>query len=97
MSEVTGWVHADNVTRLCQYLAAYTHIKWDDADQDALDGMIGSTDAEADEWFEYPIGGTPELLVALANDVGSDVVNVRVRGDLDRVLAARIDTLIDVL
>jgi hypothetical protein len=85
------------VTRLCQYLAAYTHIKWDDLDQDALDGAIGRTDADAGEWFEYPVGGKPQLLIAFANNVGSDVVDVRVSGEFDDVLAARIDTLIDVL
>ena len=51
----------------------------------------------SNEWFEYVIAGTPELLIRLAIEVGTDVVEVRVRGDMGDVLAARIDTAIDLL
>lgn len=51
MREVTGWVHAANVTTLCQYLAAYTHVRWDDTDQDTLDSLLDSTNAETGKWF----------------------------------------------
>lgn len=95
--EVAGWVHADSVTKLCQHLATYTQTKWNDVDQDALNGSIRYTDAEAGEWFEYPIVGKPQLLFALARDVGTDVVLVKVTGEFDEVLAARIDTVVEIL
>ena len=98
MGEVSGWVRTSNVTNLVQHLAAYTGIRWDDADQDALDGLLPKTDAESrDGWFDCPIDGNPPLLLHLANDLGTDVVLVRVEGELSEVLAARLDTLFDVL
>jgi hypothetical protein len=90
-----GWVFSGNVTKLCQTIAVYAKTRWDDLGQDAIDGFLGSTDSEANEWFEYVIAGAPELLIRLAIDVGTDVVEVRVRGDVGEVLAARIDTAID--
>jgi hypothetical protein len=98
MVEVAGWVHADNVTRACQYLASYVGAKWDDSDQDALDGHLDGTDAERDDgWFEYPVRGDPVITIFVAVDPGTDVVQLRVRGDLTDVLVARFDTLFDVL
>ena len=98
MREVSGWVRTSNITNLVQDLATYTGVRWDDADQDALDGLLPNTDAERPEgWFDYPIAGDPPLLLHLANDVGTDVVQVRVEGELSEVLAARFDTLFDVL
>ena len=97
MLEVSGWVSSGNVTKLCQTIADYAHTRWDDLDQDALDGLLPSTDSEANEWFEYVIAGTPKLLIRLAIDVGTDVVQVRVRGDMGDVFAARMDTAIDLL
>jgi hypothetical protein len=58
---------------------------------------LGSTDSEANEWFEYLIAGAPTLLIRLAEDVGTGIVQVRVRGDMGEALAARIDTAIDLL
>jgi hypothetical protein len=98
MVEVAGWVHADNVTRACQYLASYVGAKWDDFDQDALEGHLAGTDAERDDgWFEYPVGGDPVIVISVAVDPGTDVVQLRVRGNLTDVLVARFDTLLDVL
>jgi hypothetical protein len=98
MVQVAGWVHAGNITRACQYLASYVGATWDDLDQDALDGHLDGTDAERDDgWFEYTVGGDPEIVISIAVDPGTDVVQVRVRGDLTDVLVARFDTLLDVL
>jgi hypothetical protein len=98
MNEIAGWVWAENVTKLLQYLSSYTGTRWDEADQSALDGLLPGTDAETgDGWLVYPIAGQPPLLVHLAHDVGTDLVQVRVQGDLTDILSARFDTLIDVL
>lgn len=97
VSEVAGWVREQDVTTLCRYVAAYTQTSWDDLDQEALDGLLDETDAEAGKWFEYPLGGTPGVVVKLANDPGSALVQVRVIGQFDEVLRARFDTLVDVL
>lgn len=51
--------------------------------------------ASADSWFEYPLAGTPTLVVRLAHSQQSTVVSVRVEGVMDVVLAARIQTLLD--
>lgn len=54
-------------------------------------------DESADAWFEYPLEGRPALMVHLAQSPGSAVVSVRVDGNIDPVLAARIETLMDML
>ncbi|WP_269476324.1 hypothetical protein [Phytohabitans suffuscus] len=41
--------------------------------------------------------GTPPLTASLARAVGGSVVSIRVEGDIDPVLAARIETLLDLL
>ena len=41
--------------------------------------------------------GDPPLTVRLAREPGSSVVDVRVEGAMDPVLAARVETLLDVL
>ena len=41
--------------------------------------------------------GTPALNVRLAQSLGGAVVSVRVEGPMDLVLAARVETLLDVL
>ncbi|MFV2113717.1 hypothetical protein ACFHW0_15450 [Micromonospora sp. LOL_025] len=56
----------------------------------------GSRDA-VDGWFEYPLAGTPTLVIRLAPSPGSAVVSVRVEGTMDLVLATRIETLLDLL
>lgn len=53
------------------------------------------SDAEADAWWEYPIDGQPPVTVRLALDPGTSIVVVHVVGDLNDVLAARVETLVD--
>ena len=98
VSEVSGWVHADNVSKLLDQLAVYTGARWDDVDKRAVTNTLPLTDSEqAISWFAYPISGEPQMLIHLANDIGTDLVQVRVEGDLDAVLAARCGALIDTL
>jgi hypothetical protein len=95
---VTGWIHEDDTTQLMRFLAAYIGYAYDALDEQALVGALDDTDdASGDGWFEYPLHGAPVLTVGLARSPGTDLVAVRVQGHIDDVLAARIDTLLDVL
>lgn len=95
---VQGWVNEGNVVRLMEQISTYVGYPYDDLDEVALTGALDETDDEStDGWFEYPLTGEPELTVHLAQARGSSNVSVRVEGDVDVVLAARIETLLDIL
>ena len=64
-------------------------------DEVALVGALEGTDDEDDRWFEYSLQGLPPLMVCLARQEGCSEVIVVVRGGFDDVLAARIETLLD--
>jgi hypothetical protein len=71
---------------------------YDDLDEAALTGALdGTNDETADGWFDYPLAGTPPLLILLAQSSGNAVVSVHVEGTMDLVLATRIETLLDLL
>jgi hypothetical protein len=95
---VRGWVDEGNVVRLMEQISTYIGYSYDDLDEAALTGALDETDDESpDGWFEYPLAGRPELTVHLAQSPGSANVSVRVEGDVDVVLAARIETLLDIM
>jgi hypothetical protein len=48
-------------------------------------------------WFQYPLQGTPPVVVHLARAAGGSAVSVRVAGGIDTVLEARIDTMLSLL
>lgn len=98
VAEVSGWVNEEHVVRLFRQISTYIGYAYDDLDEAALTGALDGTDDEAaDGWFDYPLTGTPPLLILLAQPPGRAVVSVRVEGTMDRVLAARIETLLDLL
>ena len=95
---VDGWVSGQNVVRFLQSLSGYIGYRYDAADEDALTGALDDTDDEsATAWFRYPLEGTPPVMVSLAQASGGSVVSVRVEGELDSILQARIDTMLDLL
>jgi hypothetical protein len=94
---VKGWVQEENVAKFLDHLAAYLRTTWDYLDDTALVGAIEGTDAEADVWFEYPIDGGPPVTVRLGLDPGTSVVIVHVTGELNDVLVAQVETLMDLL
>jgi hypothetical protein len=95
---VSGAVTEDNVVRLMEQISTYIGYSYDDLDEAALTGALDETDDESpDCWFTYPLGGKPQLTIHLARAPGSADVSVRVEGDMDVVLAARIETLLDIL
>ena len=84
--------------RLFQWISFYVDYNFDDTDWEAVAATIPETDHEVEGgWYEYPLMGTPPLMVSAAQSVGADPVMVRIRGEMDAVLHARLDTLVSVL
>ncbi|MBG6105604.1 hypothetical protein IW249_006018 [Micromonospora vinacea] len=98
VAHVEGWVTEDHVVRLLRQISTYIGYAYDDLDEAALVGALDDTNDEtADRWFEYPLVGTPTVVVRLARSPGSAAVTVIVEGSMDLVLAARIETVLDLL
>jgi hypothetical protein len=96
VAQVDGWIGEDHVVQLLRQMSAYVGYAYDDLDEAALTGALDGTNDEAvDGWFEYPLAGTPMLIIRLAQSPDSAVVSVRVEGPMDLVLATRIETLLD--
>jgi hypothetical protein len=98
MHRVGGWIRDDNLSKVVEYIAALVHYRWDDLDNGALEVGLARTDADLppDTWLEYPIMGTTELTLRIARDHGSGILSVIIDGEMDDVLAARYETLMDV-
>nr|BFE56416.1 hypothetical protein GCM10020063_009420 [Dactylosporangium thailandense] len=87
-----------NVVRFLELVSAYIGYSYDDLDEVALTGALERTDDESVEsWFSYPLSGVPPLSAYLARAVGGSVVSIWVDGDINLILAARIETLFDLL
>ena len=66
---------------LLEQISGHIGYSYDDLDEAALTGALDGTDDEsADMWFQYPLEGSPALMVHLAQSPGSAVVSVRVEG-----------------
>jgi hypothetical protein len=95
---IEGWVFEDNVVRFFRHVSRYVGYDYGELDEVALTGALEPTDDEsADGWFSYPLEGTPSLTVLLARAVGGSVVSIQVQGEIDIILAARFETLLDLL
>jgi hypothetical protein len=94
---VGGWIWETNLDSFVRRVAAYVDYRWDEFDDDAFVGALDATDADKlDAWFVYPIVGRPPVSLALARDIGSAKLSVRITGAFDIVLSARLETLLDV-
>ncbi|WDZ84518.1 hypothetical protein [Micromonospora cathayae] len=92
------WILTANVRALIESLAALVDYEADDWDWDAIEAGLSGTDAEDPQgWYSYPLVGTMALRLELANDPGSIVTTVRVHHPPDRLLAARIETVMSML
>jgi hypothetical protein len=98
MTVVAGWIHEENVVRFLDHLSHCIGYQYDAADQDALVGALDDTNDESlTAWYQYPLQGTPPVVVSLARAAGGSTVSVRVDGGIDTVLQARIDTMLSLL
>ena len=98
MASINDWIYENNLVKFMAQLSHYIGYRYDDHDEAALIGALEQTDHESTTaWFSYPLTGRPHLTVSLARAVGGSVVSVRVDGDIDPILTARIETLFDLL
>ncbi|MEV4260443.1 hypothetical protein [Kribbella sp. NPDC049584] len=98
VSEVQGWIWPPNVRTALEHISALVGYSFDDWDWTAVETALPHTSWDPPErWYDYPIVGTQTLTVHLANDDFAHPVAIRVHGELDEVLAARIDTIIRLL
>ena len=68
---------------------------FDDSDWQAIEhGSAESSWEPPERWYDYPIAGVPELIVSFARDENAGLIGLRVSGDLDEVLEARVETLL---
>jgi hypothetical protein len=95
--EVQGWVCAVNVRTAMEYLSRWVGYEFDDWDWQAIEFALPGTSWDEEKWYDYPIVGSPALTVLVAHSPDADPVGVRVRGDIDDILQARIETLLLVL
>ncbi len=96
--QVDGRVTEEDIVQLLRQLSAYIGYAYDDLDEAALNGALdGTNDETADGWFDYPLVGTPRLVIRLARPPDNAVVSVRVEGSMDLVLATRIKELLEQL
>lgn len=96
--QVSGWVYEVNVRTAMEYLSRWVEYDFDDTDWQAIEfGLPETSSDEPEQWYDYPIVGSPILTVLLALAPGAEPVFVVVRGDIDDVLQARIETLLSVL
>lgn len=96
-TEIAGWVRESNVRRLMVYISLWIGYRFDDVDWQAIEDALPDTDTDSERWYDYPLVGDPDLVVWLAINVGAVPVSVKVVGDMDAVLAARVDTAIELL
>ncbi|MBW6434529.1 LOG family protein [Actinoplanes hulinensis] len=85
---VAGWVGEDNLVRFLEELSRLIGYDYDHLDEAA---------PAADAPLRYPLMGTPPLEVELSQDPDGRIVDIRVHGAIDPVLAARIETMFALL
>lgn len=96
--QIGGWVWPDKLQLALQYVSMWVGYPFDDSDWQAIEHGLHDTTAEHPQrWYDYPIVGTPSLTVLIARNPGADPIDVKVQGDIDDILAAKIDTLLSVL
>lgn len=94
---VGGWVWRANVHTMMLWLASFAGHNYDDLDAQAVNHGVGTSDSEQEHWYGYTLSGDRTLNVRLARDPNGSEVEVEVSGQMDAVLAARVETLVGVL
>jgi hypothetical protein len=91
LGHVAGRVGEDRLVPFLRQVGRWIGYSYDDLDEAALTGAFDEPGAS----FEYPLAGTPPLTVRLTRTQAHDIIEVRVEGALDLVLASRIEELLD--
>jgi len=97
VTEVGGWVWEANVGVALRQLAFVARYELDPVDLQTINSGLATTDADADRWYTYPFVGEHSVDLHLAVNPGAAPVSIRVTGQMDEVLAARIETILSVL
>ena len=77
------WVPPQNLRPFLETISRWVGYTFDDTDWAAIADGVEGTDADARQWYTYPICGVPRLDVAVANNVGHDPVSIRVLAAAD--------------
>ncbi len=97
-SEVSGWVWSGHVRTALQWISRWVGYDFDDTDWQVVEDALPRTSWEPPEqWYDYPIIGTPTLTAYVAREPGADPVGIRVQGTLDPILTTQIETLLSLL
>ncbi|WP_427887996.1 hypothetical protein ACQHIV_33315 [Kribbella sp. GL6] len=94
VAHVEGRVGEQHVVQVLRRISSFIGYAYDELDESALTGALDGTYGDED-WFEYPLAGTPTLTIQLAQRAGGGPVTVRVAGGMDLVLATRIEELLE--
>lgn len=97
VESVSGWVWQENVIRLMRHLGRIAGDAFDYLDEQAVETGLLQTDAHDGAWFDDPLSGVRRLDVSPARDPNAIPGAVRLAGNLDEVVPARIEVLLAVL
>lgn len=89
---VATWVPPQNLRPFIETISRWVTYSFDDTDWLAIADATERTDADARQWYTYPIDGVPRLYIAVALNPGDVPVSVRVLASagLPEVLRVRI-------
>ncbi|MEX0846284.1 MAG: hypothetical protein WD023_00760 [Ilumatobacteraceae bacterium] len=90
---VATWVRPQSLRPFVETISRWVGYGFDDTDWLALADGVEKSDADARQWFMYPIDGVPRLDVEVALNVGHVPVSVRVLAEagLSDVLRVQIE------
>jgi len=96
--EITGWIWESHARTTVEYLARWVGYDFDDFDWGDIEtGIAESTWEPPERWYDYSIEGDLELAVSFARDENDRLIGIKVTGEMDAILEARIDTLLTLL
>jgi hypothetical protein len=95
---VSTWVPPQNLRPFIETISRWVGYAFDDTDWLAIADGVDKTDADAHQWYTYPIDGVPRLDIAVALDLADVPVSVRVLAEagLADVLRVQIETAAEI-
>lgn len=80
---IQGWIWQQNLWPFVETAASFVGVTPDDYDSEAIEHGLSHTDVEQDHWFAYSFGTSLSLRLALAQDVGTEVLFVQAEAGAD--------------